>query len=61
MKFTDNPFERLMKQRPGTDSSHPCRNCRYRKECGYLLHSCRKKFRPVLDVGAASSPCARRF
>ena len=23
MNFTDNPFERMMRQRPGTDSGHP--------------------------------------
>lgn len=22
MNFTDNPFERMMRQRPGTDSGH---------------------------------------
>lgn len=35
MNFTDSSFERMMRQRPGTDS-------------GYLLHQCRKKFRSVL-------------
>ena len=48
MNFTDNPFERMMRQRPGTDSGHPCKHCRHKWECGYLLHQCRKKFRSVL-------------
>ena len=38
MNFTDNPFERMMRQRPGTDSGHPCKHCRHKWECGYLLH-----------------------
>lgn len=38
MNFTDNPFERMMRQRPGTDSGHPCKYCRHKWECGYLLH-----------------------
>mgnify|MGYP000591358974 CR=1 FL=1 len=41
MNFTDNPFERMMRQRPGTDSGHPCKHCRHKWECGYLLHQCR--------------------
>lgn len=45
MNFTDKPFERMMRQRPGTDSGHPCKHCRHKWECGYLLHQCRKKFR----------------
>ena len=48
MNFTDNPIERMMRQRPGTDSGHPCKHCRHKWECGYLLHQCRKKFRSVL-------------
>ena len=39
MNFTGNPFERMMRQRPGTDSGHPCKHCRYKWECGYLLHA----------------------
>ena len=50
MNFTDNPFERMMRQRPGTDSGHPCKHCRHKWECGYLLHQCRKKFRSVLGL-----------
>ena len=37
----------LMRQRPGTDSDHPCISCRHRRECGYMMHQCRKKFRSV--------------
>ena len=37
MNFTDNPFERMMRQRPGTDSGHPCKHCRHKWECGYAL------------------------
>lgn len=37
-----------IRQRPGTDSGHPCKHCRHKWECGYLLHQCRKKFRSVL-------------
>ena len=48
MNFTNSPFERMMRQRPGTDSGHPCKHCRHKWECGYLLHQCRKKFRSVL-------------
>ena len=54
--FTDNPFERMMRQRPGTDSGHPCKHCRHKWECGYLLHQCRKKFRSVL--GDTAPPAA---
>lgn len=57
MNFTDNPFERMMRQRPGTDSGHPCKHCRHKWECGYLLHQCRKKFRSVL--GDTAPPAAR--
>ncbi len=32
MNFTDNPFERMMRQRPGTDSGHPCKHCRHKWE-----------------------------
>lgn len=56
MNFTDNPFERMMRQRPGTDSGHPCKHCRHKWECGYLLHQCRKKFRSVL--GDTAPPAA---
>ena len=56
MNFTDNPFERMMRQRPGTDSGHPCKHCRHKWECGYLLHQCRKKFRSVL--GDTAPPVA---
>lgn len=56
MNFTDNPFERMMRQRPGTDSGHPCKHCRHKWECGYLLHQCRKKFRSVL--GGTAPPAA---
>lgn len=56
MNFTDNPFERMMRQRPGTDSGHPCQHCRHKWECGYLLHQCRKKFRSVL--GDTAPPAA---
>ena len=41
MNFTVKPFERMMRQRPGTDSGHPCKHCRHKWECGYLLHQCR--------------------
>ena len=51
-----NPFERMMRQRPGTDSGHPCKHCRHKWECGYLLHQCRKKFRSVL--GDTAPPAA---
>ena len=47
MNFTNSPFERMMRQRPGTDSDHPCISCRHRRECGYMMHQCRKKFRSV--------------
>lgn len=47
MNFTNSPFERMMRQRPGTDSDHPCISCRHRRECGYMMHQCRKKFRLV--------------
>lgn len=57
MNFTDNPFERMMRQRPGTDSGHPCKHCRHKWECGYLLHQCRKKFRSVL--GGHRTACSR--
>ena len=30
MNFTNSPFERMMRQRPGTDSDHPCISCRHR-------------------------------
>ena len=43
MNFTDKPFERMMRQRPGTDSGHPCKHCR-------------KKFRSVL--GDTAPPAA---
>ena len=56
MNFTDNPFEHMMRQRPGTDSGHPCKHCRHKWECGYLLHQCRKKFRSVL--GDTAPPAA---
>lgn len=56
VNFTDNPFERMMRQRPGTDSGHPCKHCRHKWECGYLLHQCRKKFRSVL--GDTAPPAA---
>ena len=56
MNFTDNLFERMMRQRPGTDSGHPCKHCRHKWECGYLLHQCRKKFRSVL--GDTAPPVA---
>ena len=56
MNFTDKPFERMMRQRPGTDSGHPCKHCRHKWECGYLLHQCRKKFRSVL--GDTAPPAA---
>ena len=29
MNFTDKPFERMMRQRPGTDSGHPCKPVSY--------------------------------
>lgn len=48
MNFTDSSFERMMHQRPGTDSGHPCKHYRHKWECSYLLHQCRKKFRSVL-------------
>ena len=48
MNFTDSSFERMMRQRPGTDSGHPCKRCRHKWECGYLLDQCRKKFRSML-------------
>ena len=35
MNFTDSSFERMMRQRPGTDSGHPCKHCRHKWECGY--------------------------
>ena len=41
-------YDQMMRQRPGTDSGHPCKHCRHKWECGYLLHQCRKKFRSVL-------------
>ena len=47
MNFTNSPFERMMRQRPGTDSDHPCISCRHRRECGYMMHQCRKKFRSL--------------
>ncbi len=50
MNFTNSPFERMMRQRPGTDSDHPCISCRHRRECGYMMHQCRKKFRSVFDT-----------
>ena len=56
MNFTDNPFERMMRQRPGMDNGHPCKQCRHKWECGYLLHQCRKKFRSVL--GDTAPPAA---
>ena len=46
----------MMRQRPGTDSGHPCKHCRHKWECGYLLHQCRKKFRSVL--GDTAPPAA---
>ena len=56
MNFTDSSFERMMRQRPGTDSGHPCKHRRHKWECGYLLHQCRKKFRSVL--GDTAPPVA---
>lgn len=47
MNFTNSPFERMTRQRPGTDSDHPCISCRHRRECGYMMHQCRKKFHSV--------------
>ena len=38
MNFTNSPFERMMRQRPGTDSDHPCISCRHCRECSYMMH-----------------------
>ena len=38
----------------------PCKHCRHKWECGYLLHQCRKKFRSVLGDTAPPATGAVR-
>lgn len=56
MYFTDNPFERMMRQSPGRDSGHPCKGCRHHHECGDKLHQCRKKYRALMSSPLAAAP-----
>lgn len=59
MNFTNNPYEKLMKEvpRPGRGGSDPCAGCRYLKECRRQKGRCRKKFRTlIVQPGASGQP-----